>query len=841
MSQRLGRGNRRSTWRSSLVHMGIAIGCWTYLSIVFPSSVWAQNARASQSQVSAAAVRQAIHDGVAFLKSRQLADGTWGDYSQFRGGLTALVVHALLTCGEPIDDPVVERGLNAVRTIPLERTYVVSLQTLVLCRAGLPTDRNRIAECVRWLESAQAQDGGWAYTERPNPGTFDLSNTQFAILALFEAQRYGVSVSVDTWKTIYQRLQTFQNQDGSWGYSRGNRTGTGSMTCAGIGSMMMTLDSATGVDARVVGNQIQCCLNTPTADDVVEKGMQWIGRNFSASRNPGSGEANRLYYLYGIERIGRLTCHRFFEGNGQRYDWYREGCDSILGWKGNLQDHWSNMGGNEQNELIATSFALLFLAKGRMPILFSVLDANPTPIAEAAEEDKNAATGANAVNAVANDAHANQPRWNPHRNAFRNLTDYVGQKWKMELTYQTIPLDLATAEELSASPVLYLGGQSVLYPNDVALLEKTAAKMRNYLEHGGFLYVASDGPLFDQSFREWMKLVFPEPEYQLKLLPATHPVWHNEEILAADQARPAYGVEFGCRTSVIYFPSAEAYRPLSCLWELRPLRGNPLMEQPMYAPAVQSQVQAGMALGINVLAYATNRRLQGKEEIFDQENAARERDTMLRGRLAIASILHGGGCSAAPRALENLLQEAATQLKYRIATDSVELAATDPKIFRYPVLFIHGRSEFQFNDAERLAIRAYLERGGTIFADAVCGSDAFAKSFREEMAKIMPDAPLAPLDAQSALYTTEFGGFDLSRVTRREVVGTRQDGTLDIQEKVGPPTLEAIAIHGKYRLFFSAYDLSCALEKADSIDCKGYLRDDAARIALNIILYGLQQ
>lgn len=833
MSQCLGRWNRRLIWRSCFFFVGMVVGSWTCTPCVLAQDT----GDAAPTRVSAAAVREAIHDGVAFLKSRQLADGTWGDYSQFRGGLTALVVHALLTCGEPIDDPVVERGLNAVRTIPLERTYVVSLQTLVLCRAGLAADRNRIAECVRWLESAQEKDGGWAYTESPNPGTFDLSNTQFAILALFEAQRYGVPVSADTWKTIYQRLQTFQNQDGSWGYSRGNRTGTGSMTCAGIGSMMMTLDSATGVDARVVGNQIQCCLDTPTADDVVEKGMLWIGRNFSASRNPGSDGVNRLYYLYGIERIGRLTCHRFFEGNGQRYDWYREGCHSILGWRGDLQDHWSNMGGNEQNELIATSFALLFLAKGRMPILFSVLDANPSPTAsEPAKNGKNAA-GNGAVRVGG----ANQPRWNPHRNAFRNLTDYVGQKWKMELTYQTISLDLATEEELAASPVLYLGGQSVLYPNDGALLKQTAAKMRNYLEHGGFLYVAADGPIFDRSFREWMKMVFPEPEYQLKLLPATHPIWHNEEILAADQARPAYGVEFGCRTSVIYFPTEEAHRPLSCLWELRPRRGNPLAEQPAYAPAVQAQVQAGMTLGINVLAYATNRRLQGKEEIFDQENAARERDTMSRGRLAIASILHGGGCSAAPRALENLLQEAATQLKYRIATDSVELTASDPKIFRYPVLFIHGRSEFQFNDAEREAIRLYLERGGTVLADAVCGSEAFAKSFREEMAKIMPDAPLEPIDAQSALYTTEFGGFDLSNVTRREVVGTRQDGTLDIREDVGPPALEAIAVHGKYRLFFSAYDLSCALEKADSIDCKGYLRDDAARIALNLILYGLQQ
>ena len=42
-------------------------------------------------------------------------------------------------------------------------------------------------------------------------------------------------------------------------------------------------------------------------------------------------------------------------------------------------------------------------------------------------------------------------------------------------------------------------------------------------------------------------------------------------------------------------------------------------------------------------------------------------------------------------------------------------------------------------------------------------------------------------------------------------------------------------------MIFSKYDLSCALEKQDSVQCQGYVRDDAARIGLNVILYSLQQ
>ncbi len=45
----------------------------------------------------------------------------------------------------------------------------------------------------------------------------------------------------------------------------------------------------------------------------------------------------------------------------------------------------------------------------------------------------------------------------------------------------------------------------------------------------------------------------------------------------------------------------------------------------------------------------------------------------------------------------------------------------------------------------------------------------------------------------------------------------------------------------RYGVVFSRYDLSCALEKHDSLECQGYVREDAARLALNVLLYALQQ
>ena len=52
-----------------------------------------------------------------------------------------------------------------------------------------------------------------------------------------------------------------------------------------------------------------------------------------------------------------------------------------------------------------------------------------------------------------------------------------------------------------------------------------------------------------------------------------------------------------------------------------------------------------------------------------------------------------------------------------------------------------------------------------------------------------------------------------------------------------PPELEGVRFGDRYGVIFSQFDLSCALEKRDSLECRGYTREDAARIGLNVLLY----
>lgn len=774
-----------------------------------------------RAEVAPEQVRKAIERGVKYLKSQQRNDGSWIDVVGQSGGVSALCTLALLNAGAEPGDESLQKALSHLRKIKPERTYVVALQTMAFARAEPERDRFLIDRNVKWLQATQIKEGpckgAWTYPGIGGEG--DNSNSQFALLALHEAERVGVSASDRTWRLAKKYWEDCQNADGSWPYNRQATHGTGSMTCAGITSLVIAMDRVQLSDARVAGDRINCCAGRAGGDeDRIERGLQWLGRHYSVARNPGvGGDIWLLYYLYGLERAGRLTARRFIPlparpGQADRADWYREGTDLLVRNQDSLSGFWTGKGPAESNPVIGTSFALLFLSKGRWPVLIGKLQ------------------------------HAPADDWNQHRNDVGNLTRYVENRWKRDLTWQVMDLRLASVEEMTQTPVMYLCGSQDPRPSEADRRKELAQKIRDYLDRGGFLfaeaYCGGDG--FDRGFRRLMEEVFPEPEYKLRLLEAEHPIWHAEEKIAPQQLRPLWGVEFGCRTSVVYVPLDPPQEPrpsLSCLWDLaRPGRGE------TYAAAVQAQVAAALSLGTNVLAYATNRELKMKEDFFRPPPTRRPSDRIERGQLHVATLRHPGGCNSAPRALVNLMDAATGEMKVRTHVRSDLLEMTDDALLNYHLVFMHGRTAFRLTDTERRHLKQYLERGGMLMADSICASRAFTESFRREMAAIFPQRKLEQIPASDPLLSTTYGGFDLRSVSRRDPSAAPvAGGPIESTVRKVPPDLEGIRFGDRWGVIFSPYDVSCALEKRDSLGCQGYTREDAARIGLNVVLYSLQQ
>ncbi len=762
--------------------------------------------------VSPEKIRRAIDKARDWLLGEQQPNGTWQvgmRTDDTRVGATALVMLALANAGVPAEHPQMARALEWIRRQKPEETYSVSLQTMILAMLSPDADRAILQRNVEWLEGTQVAQGpatgSWSYGRAK--GTGDNSNSQFALLGLHEADRVGVRVRQEVWVRAQQYWVSCANPDGSWGYTLGNSGGSGSMTCAGIASVWITSQHVGAPDARAARDTVACC-GGGTSPKVIERGLDWLGRRFSVVENPMAGQTWLHYYLYGLERVGRFTARRFI-GDA---DWYLEGAKMFVSTQDNLTGAFR--GGRIEDPVVATSFALLFLAKGRRPVI------------------------------VSKSRHAPEPDWNRHGHDIAHLVEHVEARWKKDypagLSWHVLDTPSASLEDMLQAPVLWISGKAALQ-----LGADAGPRLRRYIDEGGFVFAEACCPSsgeFDGRFRELVGEIFPEPEYRLHLLPPEHPAWHAEEIVPPDLQRPLLGIDYGCRTCLIYAPptdledKAAAMPSLSCLWEVGETQARTL------PASIRHEVDAALAIGTNVIAYATNRELKNKDDLFaiDVVPDGRPRDRVERGQLAIGKLRHSGMCDAAPAALANLLRAAARELGARVDERTTLVDPADAALFDYHLVFMHGRQGFAFDAARRERIRQFLERGGTLLADSVCASPAFAGAFREEIAAILPEGRLEEIPPNDPIFTKgEYGGYDIRTVTLREPAGG--DGPLTSRKREIAPKLEGVQIGDRWAVIFSPYDLSCALEKQNSLECTGYGRDDAEKIALNILLYSLNQ
>ena len=155
---------------------------------------------------------------------------------------------------------------------------------------------------------------------------------------------------------------------------------------------------------------------------------------------------------------------------------------------------------------------------------------------------------------------------------------------------------------------------------------------------------------------------------------------------------------------------------------------------------------------------------------------------------------------------------------------------------------MHGRHNFRFTPAERKNLQLYLaERQGMLLADSICASSEFTKAFRRELALVLPDHPIERIPANDPLLSTTFGGYDLHLVSVRNPQPSDNNRPVAARVRQMAPQLEGIKIDGRWAVVFSPLDLSCALEKHEAIECRGYTREDAARLGLNVLMYSLNQ
>ncbi len=536
------------------------------------------------------------------------------------------------------------------------------------------------------------------------------------------------------------------------------------MTTAGISSLIIAGERVFQGHEALISDEIRHC-GEGEVDIPLQRGIDWLAANFSVRENVG-GNGNKLYYLYGLERAGRLSGQRYFGA----HDWYREGAEELV----QLQDRLSGSWNDSYGPVISTSFALLFLAKGRAPVLINKL------------------------------RHAPGGDWDNDIDDVRNLVEAVSADWKHLLTWQTVDPNDATVEDMLQAPIVFFNGHHA-----PVFTAAGKANLRAYVEQGGFILAEAccSRPEFDKGFRALIKEVFPDPGYDLHPLGEDHPIWRAKHLLDPS-IHPLWGIEHGCRTVVVYSP-----RDLSCYW-------NQEKNRPGH-PAVLKSIK----LGQNIVDYATGRELPADKLVL-RELKDFKAEAPRRGALRIAKLKHSGEWNIAPMAIPNLMEILRRPpLNIDVVISQKELAPNDPNIVNYPLIYIHGRAAFRVENLDTL--RRHLDPGGgTIFADAACGSPAFDASFRTFVAALLPNSPLVPIPRDDEIYTKQTG-FDLSDAQYSAAAGGGRD----------LPVLEGVRLDGHWAVIYSKYDVGCALEHNQRLDCKGYSHESALRIAANVVIY----
>ncbi|MEZ6115128.1 MAG: DUF4159 domain-containing protein [Pirellulaceae bacterium] len=208
----------------------------------------------------------------------------------------------------------------------------------------------------------------------------------------------------------------------------------------------------------------------------------------------------------------------------------------------------------------------------------------------------------------------------------------------------------------------------------------------------------------------------------------------------------------------------------------------------------------------------------------------------------MAKLFHNGGHDDAPSALTNLLRTTGQQLHLRVSDEKRILPITDANLPKYPIAFMHGRRSFRLSDAERKSLRSYLENGGFLLADAICANPEFEKAFRTELKQVFPDQSLERIAPTHPLLTNAYQGYDIRSVQLRDPKNRADvDSPLEARLEKVTPKLEMLELNGRVVVVFSPFDLSCSLQNQASLECKGYVQSDAAKIGVNLILFAMQQ
>lgn len=627
--------------------------------------------------VTAEQIDAAVDKGVAALFALQKDDGSWGtvgqpgDYHYYISGYDACAMMGLAYGGAGPNDERVKKGLKVLLEAQLNKNYVHAVRTIALAKfyPRLSKEQQELArkcleEDLTWTYKAQDPEGDFNYN---GDGQGELSNTQMALLGVYEASAVFKELKNDIWQKAMDRYLKTERADGGWNYgSRSsvhiNMESYGSMTAAAVASLMITRDKlygATGCPCQ--GNKSQKRGN-PQLDKAIDDGIKWMAGNFKVDENPGRG-SYLDYWYFSCERVGLASGMKYFG----THDWYREFAAQLVARQA-PDGSWGR--------IPETALAIAFLVKGRAPILFNKMQF--------------------------------EGQWNNHPRDMANLATHLGKQKEQAIQWQTINLEVPVAEWHDA-PIVYFSAESA-----VPFTDEQKKKLREYTDTGGtILFEAACANR--QAILAW-ELVCKEvwPEWELKLVDKDHPLW-TADVAIRGRLPNLFGLSDGVRT-FLFFSKVD----LSCSWNTMAVARDPTLFDLggnlwMYATD-KGKLRS---------------RLAGRPGGADGKYAAATAASGDRKEIKVARIKHGGEWYLARNYHPWQTLAAELQAKAAVALSEVEPVAPGAEVpAGVRVLYYSGRAGCALPPGGAAWLKKFLDGGGFLVAEATLGNKEFDETLK---------------------------------------------------------------------------------------------------------------
>ena len=322
----------------------------------------------------------AVKKGVAFLKSANVKPNEH-----------SLVAYALFKAGESPDSEGVKQGIDAAIKRAdangysgYEHIYLSGVDSMLLADVSADRYAPQIQVIADHVAATQRQDGSWAES---NTAAGDMSMAQYAMLALWAADRAGCTIDPNVVERAARWHLANGGRDSGWVYRPGTTQGheqgrtSHNMTMAGAGSLSIARlllhgpkaairqapTKKFGVLEAVKENQPLSTGSFPNhspqvsvgeLDGRIDRAFGWNTSRFSANAEPIH---QKNYFYYAFERAASLHGVKQVPGG----DWFTVYGRGLL----SLQDTAGAFSKTTLTDTAGTSFAILFFMKSTAKII----------------------------------------------------------------------------------------------------------------------------------------------------------------------------------------------------------------------------------------------------------------------------------------------------------------------------------------------------------------------------------------------------------------------------------------------------------------------------------------